>query len=218
MPFLLVRYIEISGGPKVYFSEYDEWDECEKEAIKHVKGRVLDIGCGAGRHSLYLQDKGFEVLGIDNSPLAIKVCKERGLQQAKVLSITGITSRLGVFDTIQMFGNNFSLIANLKRAGWLLKKFHRITSPNGRIIAHTLDPYQTDNPDHLAYHEYNRKRGRMPGQIRIRIRYRKYVTPWFDYLFLSQEELIELLENTGWYAKEFIDGPGGMYAAIIEKA
>src|SRR6185369_17479108 len=61
-------------GPALYFSEYKNWSPIEKEAIKCVRGRVLDIGCGGGRHSLYLQGKGLDVTGIDNSPLAIKVC------------------------------------------------------------------------------------------------------------------------------------------------
>ncbi|MFQ5892475.1 MAG: class I SAM-dependent methyltransferase, partial [Candidatus Methanofastidiosia archaeon] len=67
-------YIDASD-PKVYLSQYEEWSPIERKAMKHMKGRVLDIGCGAGRHALYLQKKGFDVLGIDNSPLAIKVCK-----------------------------------------------------------------------------------------------------------------------------------------------
>ncbi len=211
-------YFDVSGGPHLYFSEYDEWTEREKEAMKYVRGKVLDIGCGAGRHALYLQNKGFDVLGIDISPLAIKVCKLRGLKKAKVLSITQISSKLGKFDTILMMGNNFGLFGNPKRARWLLRKFHKITTEKGRIIAETRDPYKTDNPDHIAYHEWNKKRGRMAGQVRIRIRYKKYVTPWFDYLFVSKEELKEILENSGWQVKKFIDGKAGLYIAIIDKS
>src|ERR1044072_8105167 len=74
-------------GGKLYFSEYKDWQKIEKEAMKYVRGRVLDIGCGAGRHSLYLQGQGFDVTGIDNSPLAIKVSRLRGLKQAKVMGI-----------------------------------------------------------------------------------------------------------------------------------
>lgn len=211
-------YVDISGGPAAYFREYRDWGKHEKEAMKRVKGRVLDIGCGAGRHALYLQNKGFEIVGVDISPLAIKVCKERGLRYAEVLSITQVSSKLGKFDTILMLGNNFGLFENPRRAGWLLRRFKSITSKNARIIAETRDPYATDNPDHLSYHELNRKRGRMPGQVRIRVRYRRYATPWFDYLLVSKSEMQEILEGTGWRIKEFIDGKEGMYIAVIEKS
>ena len=80
-------FIDISGEPAVYFAEYKDWSENDKKSIKLVKGRVLDIGCGAGRISLYLQKKDYDVTGIDNSPYAIKTCKKRGLQKARVMSI-----------------------------------------------------------------------------------------------------------------------------------
>jgi 2-polyprenyl-3-methyl-5-hydroxy-6-metoxy-1,4-benzoquinol methylase len=65
-----------------YVSDYPKWSPRNKTAMKYVKGRVLDIGCGAGRHSLYLQRKGFDVLGIDMSPYAIKTSK-LGFQECK---------------------------------------------------------------------------------------------------------------------------------------
>lgn len=202
---------------KIYFSEYKDWPPQLKKAMRYARGRVIDIGCGAGRHSLYLQEKGFDVLGIDISPLAIKVCKLRGLKKAKVMSITQISSKLGKFDTILMLGNNFGLFGSFKRAKWLLKRFHNITNDGARIIAQSHDPYNTDDPDHLKYHEFNRRRDRMGGQIRLRVRYRKYVTPWFDYLFVSKDELGRIIEGTGWRVKDFIDAESSGYLAIIEK-
>ena len=50
-------------GPLIYFAEYDDWAEHQKLAMTHVTGRVLDIGCGAGRHAIYLQKQGLDVLG-----------------------------------------------------------------------------------------------------------------------------------------------------------
>jgi len=164
-------YFSISTGPELYFSEYEDWPLHEKKAIEFVKGRVLDIGCGAGRHSLYLQKKGFDVLGIDKSPLAVKVCKLRGLKEAKVMSIEDINFKPSSFDTIIMMGNNFGLFGSFKKARMLLERLHEMTSENVLIIAETLDPYKTDNPAHLEYQEFNRKRGRMSGQLRIRVRF-----------------------------------------------
>jgi len=211
------KYID-AMSPKVYFSEYEDWPIHEKRAMESVKARVLDVGCGAGRHSLYLQKKGFDVLGIDNSPLAIKVCKLRGLKKAKVMSIEDLDFKPNSFDTIIMMGNNFGLFGGFKKARKLLKRFHRMTSKNAKIIAETRDPYKTDNPAHLEYQEFNRKRGRMSGQLRIRVRFEKYATKWFDYLIVSKEEMQEILRGTGWKIKQFIDSEDSNYIAIIEKA
>ena len=64
----------LSGGAANYFAGFKNWPKIQKRAIKFASGRVLDIGAGAGRVSLYLQKRGFDVTAIDNSPLAIKVC------------------------------------------------------------------------------------------------------------------------------------------------
>jgi SAM-dependent methyltransferase len=182
-----------------------------------VKGRVLDIGCGAGRTSLYLQEKGFYVLGIDISPLA-KVCKLRGLRSSKLMPIETIDFKPNSFDTILMMGNNFGLFGNLKKAKRLLKSFHRMTSKDALIIASSRDPYKTDNPAHLRYHKMNKRKGRMSGQVKIRIRYEEYKGRWFDYLMVPREELAQILSDTGWRLKEFLDTAGPYYIAIVQKS
>ena len=202
---------------KQYFAQYRQWPAHQKKAMKHVRGRALDIGCGAGKHALYLQKKGFDVLGTDESPLAIRVCKLRGLRKARVLSITKISARIGKFNTLLMLGNNFGLFGNPRRAKWLLKRFRGITYDDGKIIAEVRDPYMTKNPINLDYHRLNIKRKRMAGQVRGRVRYRKYVTPWFDYLFVSKDEMRQILKGTGWTITRFIKSEGPVYIAIIEK-
>lgn len=178
---------------------------------------MLDIGCGAGRHSIHLQNNGLEVVDIDVSPLAIEVCRLRGLADARTMSVNEVRPELGVFDTILMMGNNFGLFGSRSGAKRLLRRFLAVTSPDGLIIAETLDPHKTENPDHLAYHKRNLKRGRMPGQVRTRVRYRKYVTPWFDYLFVSEAEMRDILDDTGWRIKRITGGQGPSYVAVLEK-
>jgi len=205
------------GNPRNYFSEYEDWDPLDRKAMELVKGRVLDIGCGAGRHSLYLQNKGLDVLGIDSSPLAIKVCKLRGLKKARVMPIEELNLKPNSFDTVIMMGSNFGLFGGFKKAKRILKKLHKITSKNGLIIASTRDTYKTSIPDHLEYHKLNRKRGRMAGQLRMRIRFRKCVGRWFDYLMVSKKEMEQILKGTGWKIREFIDSGNSAYIAAIEK-
>jgi SAM-dependent methyltransferase len=210
-------FFGVSSGAKYYFADYEKWHDSEKKAIRLVKGRTLDIGCGAGRISLYLQKKGFDVLGVDISPLAIRVCKLRGLKKAKVIPITKLNSKLGVFDTVIMFGNNFGLFGNPKRARWLLRRFYRMTTSKARILSESADPYKTDDHDHLEYHKLNKSRGRLPGQLRIRVRYRKYVTPWFEYLLVSKNEMQSILKGTGWKLMKTMHSKGPAYIAVIAK-
>jgi len=133
------------------------------------------------------------------------------------MSIDEVNFKPNSFDTIIMMGNNFGLFHSLKKAQELLKRFHKITSPNALIVAETRDPYTTDNPAHLEYHRSNRERGRMGGQVRLRVRLKKYATKWFDYLMVSKQEMREILRDTGWKIKRFIDSGDSGYIAIISK-
>ena len=212
------RFIDTGSEPGTYFSDYKQWSSLERRAIKQAKGRVLDIGCGAGRHSLYLQQKGFDVTGIDNSPGAIKVCKLRSLKKTFVRPITNVDKFAeSSFDTVLMLGNNFGLFGSSIRAKSILKKLYRVTSPEARIIAGTRNPYTTDDPNHLQYHSLNKRRGRMSGQIRMRVRFGRVVGEWFDYLFVSPDEMKQILKGTDWLIEELIVAKEANYYAVIKK-
>ena len=207
-----------SGAGGAYLSQYKDWPDREKSAIRLARGRVLDIGCGAGRHSLFLQEKGLDVTGVDVSPLAIQVCRARGLRDVRLMSIHDVGPSLGRFDTILMLGNNFGLFSNKIKARVLLRRFLNMMNPKGRIIAESLDIYKPPvDPAHRRYHLMNKRRGRMPGQVKIRIRYRSLATPWFDYLLVSKKEMREILKGTGWRARRFFSSKGPSYIAIIQR-
>jgi SAM-dependent methyltransferase len=205
-------------GPQAYLAPYRRWPARQRRAMRLVRGRVLDIGCGGGRVPLHLQERGQEVVGIDNSPGAVEISRRRGVRDARLLSIDDVDESLGSFDTIVMFGNNFGLFGSRTKAKRLLRRFHRLTTARGRILAESLDPYGTTDEAHLDYHARNRARGRMSGQLRIRIRYREHATPWFDYLLVSPAELETIVEGTGWHVARILDGGSELYVAVLEKA
>ena len=204
-------------GPAAYFAPFRRWPKAERQAIRHVRGRVLDVGCGAGRVALELQRRGHDVIGIDLSPLAVEVSRRRGVRDVRELPVTRVSRELGLFDTIVMFGNNFGLMGSRQRAPWLLRRFRSLTNDGARILAESVNPYTTDNPEHLAYHERNRRRGRMAGQLRIRVRHCSYATPWFDYLLVSPEEMAELAAGTGWELRRVIDEGEHVYVGVLER-
>ena len=117
-----------------------------------------------------------------------------------------------------MFGNNFGLFGSRSRAKRLLRKLFKMTSDEGVIIGESADLYRAINSDHLLYHERNRARGRMPGQVRIRVRYRTYLGRWFDYLLVSPNEMRDIARDTGWTVRRFIHmKESSVYIGILWK-
>ena len=207
-----------AGDGNRYFTSVEDWPPHLSRAMRHAKGRILDVGCGAGTHSVYCQDQGYSVLAIDISPAAIEVARRRGVRHGKVMSVSQVEPSSGTFDTILMLGGNFGTLENSKRARRLLRRFHKMTTPDARIIAESRDPYQTTEVVHKAYHRRNKQRGRMAGQVRIRIRFKDLKTPWFDYLFVSMSEMERILEPTGWYVEEFLDSGDAAYIGVLVKS
>ncbi|MGH9279959.1 MAG: class I SAM-dependent methyltransferase [Acidimicrobiales bacterium] len=169
------------------------------------RGRILDIGAGAGRVSLPLQDAGSDVVALDISAGAIGVCRDRGVRRSFTGTVFDLAAtRPAAFDTFLMLGNNLGLLGGREQAPLVLGALAGMAAPGARIIGETLDPYRTRDPEHLAYHEANRRLGRMAGQLRLRIRHLRVATPWFDYLFCTPEELESVIAPTAW---ELSDAP-----------
>jgi SAM-dependent methyltransferase len=212
-------YIGPPGDPELYFSMSDEWTPRERAAMDRAEGRVLDVGCGAGRHALYLQEQGHEVVGIDTSPGAVAVSRDRGVD-ARECDVADVRElEAGTFDTVVMGGNNFGLVGTRATAPGILGGLAAVTSDEACLLAETRDVHATEDPDHLAYYELNGERGRLPGALRIRVRFDRHATPWFDYLMVSPAEMHDVVEPTPWHVAEIIepnefDTSGQYYAAL----
>ncbi|HXG77250.1 MAG TPA: class I SAM-dependent methyltransferase [Gaiellaceae bacterium] len=206
-----------SLAPAAFFAEWREWPAAEQRVFAHVRGRVLDVGCGAGRHSLEAQRRGHDVVAIDISPGAIEVCRRRGVRDARLLSLDAVDRTLGWFDIVLMMCGNFGLVGTVEHAPRVLRSLHEVTADDGAIILDSVDARQTTNPDNLAYHEGNRARGLPPGQVRLRLRYGECVTPWFDLLNVAPDELADVVNGTGWFVSDLEGTEGPDYYAVLRK-
>jgi SAM-dependent methyltransferase len=205
-------------GPEWFFAGWDEWPEPEQLVFGHVRGRVLDVGAGAGQHSLEAQRRGLEAVAIDVSPGAAEVCRSRGVEDVRQLPLAEVDDRLGAFDTILMMCGNFGLVGNAEDAMAILRRLHSLTSRGGRIVLDSVDPYVDADAEDVAYQERNRALGRMPGQVTMRIRYGERATPWYDLLNVSAAELEQLVAESGWRLAEVVEGEPPDYYALLEKA
>ncbi|HZB85992.1 MAG TPA: methyltransferase domain-containing protein [Gaiellaceae bacterium] len=211
-------FIAANQGPAAYFAPYGSWPSVERRAMRYVRGRVLDVGCGAGRAALRLQERGHELVAVDISPLAVEVARRRGVLDAREVPFERVDASLGIFDTVLMLGNNFGLVGSAGGARRALRRLHGLTSARGRVVAESNDPSRTDDPAHLGYQKRNRERGRLPGHLRLRVRHRELATPWFDYLIVSPADLEALADGTGWRPHRLIRDEGSLYVAVLEKA
>ena len=201
-----------------YLAPFPRWPSHERRVMRSVHGRVLDVGCGAGRVAVHLEPRGHDVVSIDIAPGALRTARERGVRDVRGMAASDVRLAHGPFDSIVMFGNNAGLLRDARHGPWLLRRFARLTGDDGVVVASTVDPYETTDPVHRRYHRWNHRRGRMGGQIRLRVRYRRLATPWFDYLFTSVSELTRIARGTGWRLDQVIDGPGAAYAFVLRKS
>lgn len=200
-----------------YFAPFEQWAPRQQRAMGLVKGVALDAGCGAGRVSLHLQSAGVTVVAIDTSPLAIRICRKRGVTLAKRVGLEDVGRIRRTFDTVLLLGNNFGLFGSRAKAKRLLQMLHRRTSDDAVLLAESVNPYLTKNPVHRQYQADNRKRGRISGQLRLRVRFRNVASPWFDYLFVSPDEMTDIAKGTGWQVVELIDGDQPTYIGVMTK-
>lgn len=202
-----------------YFTTYREFPDHEKQALKFARGRVLDIGCGAGRHSLYLQSRGLRVTAIDASPRIVELASARGVKDTRVVNACGkLPFRSGEFDTIILFGNNLGICGTSVRFRRMLRELYRVSSPRGRILATTRMP-STTNPAHRRYLRQNLRRGRAIGQIRVRLVFKGRRGAWFELLLLAPTDLMQFAAAARWELvqvfpiRNFEEG----YAVVLDK-
>ena len=96
---------ELDDLPVSYlFRDYQEMNALEKKALDLSFGKVLDVGSGAGSHSLYLQnERKLEVTALDISPKSIEVCKARGVKNAICEDLLQFSEKN--FDTVLLLMN-----------------------------------------------------------------------------------------------------------------
>ena len=212
----------LNGDSNSYFEGFEDWSDLQKNASEKVEGTVLDIGCGAGKHSLYLQEKGFDVYAMDNSPLAIDICQRQGIKNTILCDVNHFEkfNEDIKFDSILFWGNNFGLLQNATFFNYFLNLLEKHSHKGTKIFLESMNPHSLgfEEVETVDYIKHNLRQKKMGGQMHVRIRYKQYVTPWNDYVFASIEELKKLLKNTNWEIDETFEAPAdNQYMAIIKQ-
>jgi len=158
----------------------------------------LDIGCGAGRHSLYLQENGNDITALDNSPKAVEVCRNRGIDKTIVGSIFTLSQSDDEYSTFLLFGNNINLAGSYYGNIGFFQELKRLSNKDTRIIGTYRSPLPVSEQHHLNYHEVNKLYGYPIGQIVIRVRYKNLSSQWIPFYLPTTKEFEEIVAKSGW--------------------
>ncbi|MDD2821108.1 MAG: class I SAM-dependent methyltransferase [Flavobacterium sp.] len=194
------------------FRSYAEMPLIEQKALQLSKGRVLDVGCGAGSHSLTLQnDRNLEVTSIDISPNAIQTCTLRGLKNAKVQDIMALENEK--YDTILLLMNGTGIFGTLKQTANFLQKLKSLLNPNGQILI--------DSSDILYMFDDDEDGGKwIPGdgyygELTFTLRYKKQKEEEFPWLYLDYNTLQNAAFANGLQCEMILEGEHYDYLAKL---
>lgn len=193
------------------FRTFEEMPKLEQKALQLSKGKILDVGCGAGSHGLYLQEKGFEVTSIDISVNAIKTCELRGLKNAKVKNVFELENEK--FDTILLLMNGTGIFENLTETSKYLQKLKSLLNPHGQILLDSSDIiYMFDQADDGSY--------QFPangyyGELTFTISYKNEIEEPFPWLYLDYNTLQNAANDNGLQCELILEGDHFDYLAKL---
>lgn len=188
-------------GPAWFFQNSDEWYPWEKNTLDSLNGPVLDLGCGAGRASLYLQEKGLDVTALDVSPNAVEVCRRRGIRDVRLGDLRD-PPRDKRWQSILMLCGNLGLAGGWDETRKLFSQLASISTEDAVLVGDTVDPTITDAPDEIEYQHRQKEAGRYAGQIRLQLRYGEVISPWWVQSNFAIRDIPRLVMGTGWSIHE----------------
>ena len=195
------------------FRSYAEMPELEQKAMQLCQGKILDVGCGAGSHALYLQDNGFDITAIDISEKAIETCKLRGLKKSKVQNILNLEDEK--FDTILILMNGTGIFETLKQTSKYLQKLKSLLNNGGHIVLDSSDIiYMFDKNQDGSY--------LVPtdgyyGELSFTVAYKKETEQSFPWLYLDYNTLQNAANANGLECELILEGNHYDYLAKLTR-
>jgi SAM-dependent methyltransferase len=193
------------------FRNYEDMPELEKMALRMCRGRVMDVGAGAGCHSLALQAMGRETVAVDISQLSVEVMKARGVDARRInFYDDSFTEK---FDTVLMLMNGTGIIGRLENIDSFFARLRQLLNPDGVVLIDSSDlSYLYEEEDgslmiDLADDYY--------GLVDYQMEYMGVVGESFDWLYLDFETLSYYAAENGFRAELVAEGEHYDYLAAL---
>lgn len=196
---------------KTLFRKYKEMPKIERRALDMSRGRVLDVGAGAGCHSLALQDKGIDVTAIDISPLSVATMRLRGV---KNVAEQDFFTLKGQYDTILMLMNGIGIVGRLERMTEFFKQLDTLLAEGGQLLCDSSDIcYLYEDEDgviELPSKGYY-------GEQTFRMQYKDVQGDSFPWIYIDADTLTQVANANGYNVDIVAEGEHYDYLARIVK-
>ena len=195
------------------FRNYSEMPKLEQKALQLAKGKVLDVGCGAGSHALELQnERKLDVTAIDISENAVKACQLRGIENVKVANILDLDSE-NKFDTILLLMNGTGIFGTLNETAKYLQKLKSLLNEGGQILIDSSDLiYMFDQDEDGAY---SIPADGYYGELTFTVQYKGETEETFPWLYLDYNTLQNAAIANGLQCELIAEGEHFDYLARL---
>jgi SAM-dependent methyltransferase len=161
------------------------------------QGAVLDLGAGAGRAGLYLQERGLHVTAVEASPGAAHVCRRRGVADVRLGDLNDPPADLPWAAVLLLCGN-LGLGGSWEGNRRLLTRLAELVIPGAVLVGDSVTPEGSP-------------------QVALRIRYRHLVTPWWPQYNVPVGQMAALVDGTGWRVERHLED-GEDHAVLLRRA
>lgn len=197
---------------KALFRTLDEMPAIEREALQVASGHILDVGAGAGCHSLALQAMEKRVTAIDISPLAVATMRARGVKDVREQDFFTLDDK---FDTILMLMNGIGIVGTLSRMDAFFLQVDRLLAPGGQVLCDSSDIcYVFEDEDGII--DLTGVEGYY-GELTYQMQYRNIKGDAFPWIFIDPETLREQAAAHGYHCDILVRGPHYDYLARLTR-
>ncbi|WP_418511383.1 class I SAM-dependent methyltransferase [Corallibacter sp.] len=192
------------------FRGFKDMPKLEQKALQLSKGLVLDVGCGAGSHSLFLQEKGLDVHAIDISQGAVSVAKTRGVLQ---INQKDILDEKNTYDTILLLMNGTGIFQKLSQVSKYLSHLKTLLKPGGQILIDSSDiAYMYEDEDGGLWIDTN---ANYYGELDYYLSYKGEEESPMTWLYLDFNTLYTACKSVGLECEKIMDGEHFDYLAKL---
>ncbi len=170
---------------EVFFRNEEDFTSLEHIALQHCHGSIMDLGAGAGAHSLVLQEMGKEVYAIENSPGCVEVMQRAGISN---VLFTDYRKHNRKYDTILVMMNGLGLAGTLQHVNTFISSLLKMLHPGGQLLMDSSDIaylYQEKIQPPIGYY----------GEVRYQYEYDGVKGEWFDWVYVDPATLGSILKK-----------------------